>query len=253
MRPAVLVAFLSLFIVAATANSPQCACPPGAKDCGCCEQVVLKFPYIHKTFNETVCANVSWDGNSLVRSSCRLPRPRPSPRPCPLHLGHRVIEYLCSTLWTISSFLLLIERRFVHHDWRQGRHQQERLRFDFPSFPWLAIPFDWGQLLPETSECLSEHFIRISYVAASSSICYGLPYGAEICAGVENLYINQANGTVSGCLDLSAVILGVTVFDWKLGCFNIHVPKVGKVSAVIPGLSHEKLSSARSRTLISCS
>jgi len=100
---------------------------------------------------------------------------------------------------------------------------------------------------------VSQSIYMISYVAASSSICYGLPYGAEICAGVENLYINQANGTVSGCLDLSAVILGVTVFDWKLGCFNIHVPKVGKVSAVIPGLSHEKLSSARSRTLISCS
>jgi len=69
-------------------------------------------------------------------------------------------------------------------------------------------------------------------ISASQSICYGLPYAVDICIGVEDLYINTQNHTLSGCADLSAKILDVTVVDFKLGCFSLKYPGVSKAQVL---------------------
>jgi hypothetical protein len=45
----------------------------------------------------------------------------------------------------------------------------------------------------------------------------------SICLNWSNVNWNSSTEQLSGCADIAAEVAGITIFDLRLGCFDLHV------------------------------
>jgi hypothetical protein len=48
-------------------------------------------------------------------------------------------------------------------------------------------------------------------------------FGVSICLNWSNVNWNSSTEQLSGCADIAAEVAGITIFDLRLGCFDLHV------------------------------
>jgi hypothetical protein len=47
-------------------------------------------------------------------------------------------------------------------------------------------------------------------------------FDVDVCLNWSNINWNSSTKRLSGCADIAAVVTSITIFDLKLGCFDLH-------------------------------